>query len=75
MDYAVEMSHFALFFNMGQCCTAGSRTYVHESIYDEFVKKAVARAQKRVIGDPFDAKTESGPQVPNWKYISVSETL
>ena len=30
----------ALFFNMGQCCTAGSRTYVHEDIYDEFVKKA-----------------------------------
>ena len=29
----------ALFFNMGQCCTAGSRTYVHEDIYDEFVKK------------------------------------
>ena len=30
----------ALFFNMGQCCTAGSRTFVHEDIYDEFVKKA-----------------------------------
>ena len=29
----------ALFFNMGQCCTAGSRTFVHEDIYDEFVKK------------------------------------
>ena len=29
----------ALFFNMGQCCTAGSRTYVHQDIYDEFVKK------------------------------------
>ena len=30
----------ALFFNMGQCCTAGSRTFVHEDIYEEFVKKA-----------------------------------
>ena len=35
--YFVTMQ--ALFFNMGQCCTAGSRTYVHEDIYDEFVKK------------------------------------
>ena len=33
----------ALFFNMGQCCTAGSRTFVHEDIYDEFVKKARPR--------------------------------
>ena len=63
VDYAVEMSHQALFFNMGQCCTAGSRTYVHEDIYDEFVKKSVARAQAKTVGDPFDAKNESGPQV------------
>lgn len=47
----------------GQCCTAGSRTFVHEDIYDEFVKKAVARAQNRKVGDPFDDDTEQGPQV------------
>ena len=63
MDYAVEWSHQALFFNMGQVCTAGSRTYVHEDIYDEFVKKSVARAQARTVGDPYDPKNESGPQV------------
>ena len=63
MDYAVEMSHFAIMTNMGQVCTAGSRTFVHEDIYDEFVKKSVARAQKRTVGDPMDPKNESGPQV------------
>jgi hypothetical protein len=47
----------------GQCCTAGSRTFVHEDIYDEFVKKAVQRAQNRKVGDPFDDDTEQGPQV------------
>lgn len=36
---------------------------MHESIYDEFVKKAVARAQNRKVGDPFDEDTEQGPQV------------
>ena len=36
---------------------------MHESIYDEFVKKAVARAQNRKVGDPFDDDTEQGPQV------------
>ena len=68
MDYAVEWSHQALFFNMGQCCTAGSRTYVHEDIYDEFVKKSVARAQAKTVGDPYDPKIESGPQVNHWQY-------
>lgn len=32
---AVETAHFALFFNQGQCCCAGSRAYVQESVYDE----------------------------------------
>ena len=63
MDYAVDKSHFALFFNQGQCCCAGSRTYVEESIYDEFVERSKERAQKRVVGSPFDLKTEQGPQV------------
>lgn len=48
---------------MGQVCVAASRTYVHEDIYDEFVKRSVARAKAKVIGDPFDPKNEYGPQV------------
>ncbi len=34
-----------------------------QDIYDEFVEKASARAQKRVVGDPFDEGVEQGPQV------------
>ncbi|KAL9251185.1 Benzaldehyde dehydrogenase, mitochondrial-like protein [Drosera capensis] len=49
VDKAVELAHFALFFNQGQCCCAGSRTFVHESIHDEFVAKAKARALKRSV--------------------------
>lgn len=63
MDYAVEQAHLALFFNQGQCCSAGSRTFVQDTIYDEFVKKSVERAQKRSVGDPFDRVIEQGPQV------------
>ena len=36
---------------------------VEDSIYDEFVEKSVARAQKRTVGNPFDSKNEQGPQV------------
>ena len=49
--------------SQGQACCAGSRTYVHESVYDEFVEKAKARAIKRVVGDPFRKDVEQGPQV------------
>ena len=63
LDYAVDKSHFALFFNQGQCCCAGSRTFVEEPIYDEFVERTKERAMNRVVGNPFDLKTEQGPQV------------
>ncbi|RZC59139.1 hypothetical protein C5167_006455 [Papaver somniferum] len=63
IDKAVETAHFALFFNQGQCCCAGSRTFVHEKIYDEFIEKSKARAMKRVVGDPFQKGVEQGPQI------------
>ncbi|KAA0194835.1 hypothetical protein HAZT_HAZT005191 [Hyalella azteca] len=63
LAYAVEQAHFGLFFNQGQCCCAGTRTFVEDSIYDEFVERSLERAKKRTIGDPFDASNEQGPQI------------
>src|ERR1700688_2869201 len=71
MDQAIEGSHFALFFNQGQCCCAGSRTFVEEKCYDEFVEKSVARAKKRTVGNPFDKNTEQGPQVDQDQFDKV----
>lgn len=71
VDQAVELSHFALFFNQGQCCCAGSRTFVHESVYDEFLEKAKARALKRVVGDPFRSGVEQGPQIDKTQFDKV----
>lgn len=59
----MELAHQAVFINQGQVCCAGSRTFVHEDIYDEFIKKSVERAQHRKVGDPFTETTEQGPQV------------
>lgn len=42
---------------------AGSRTFVHESIYDKFVEKATERAKNTPIGDPFDEGVFNGPQI------------
>ncbi|CAL5197046.1 unnamed protein product [Lathyrus oleraceus] len=71
VDQAVELAHFALFFNQGQCCCAGSRTFVHERVYDEFVEKAKARALKRVVGDPFKSGVEQGPQIDSKQFEKI----
>jgi len=63
LAHAVETAHFALFFNQGQCCCAGSRLMVQEGIYSEFVRLATERAKKRTVGDPFSSVNEQGPQV------------
>ncbi len=63
MDAAVDGAYMGLFFNQGQCCVAGSRVFVEERAYDEFVHKIAAKAKGRKTGDPFDPSTEQGPQV------------
>ncbi|WJZ80662.1 hypothetical protein VitviT2T_000564 [Vitis vinifera] len=71
VDEAVELAHFALFFNQWQCCAACSRTFVHESIYDEFVEKAKTRALRRTIGNPFKAGIEQGPQIDSDQFEKI----
>ncbi|MFN6537073.1 MAG: aldehyde dehydrogenase family protein [Nostoc sp. EkiNYC01] len=71
MDRAIADSHEALFFNQGQCCCAGSRVFVEEKCYDEFVVKSVERARGRIVGNPFDANTQQGPQVDKEQFDRV----
>ncbi|WP_353214109.1 aldehyde dehydrogenase family protein [Salinisphaera hydrothermalis] len=61
LDKALE--GFALFaFNKGEVCTCPSRALVHESIFDEFMERAVARVAAIRVGDPLDPETQMGPQ-------------
>lgn len=71
VDKAAELAHSALFFNQGQCCCAGSRTYVHEHVYDEFVEKSKALATKRVVGDPFKKGVQQGPQIDGKQFKKI----
>jgi aldehyde dehydrogenase (NAD+) len=61
IDLAIAQSQVGLFLNQGQCCIAGSRLFVHEKIYDEFVRRSVEVAKKRKVGDPFANDTDQGP--------------
>jgi aldehyde dehydrogenase (NAD+) len=71
LDAAIEGAYFGLFFNQGQCCVAGSRLFVEEAVYDEFVRRMTAKARSRKVGDPFQAGVEQGPQVSQEQFDKV----
>ncbi|MGA9442561.1 MAG: aldehyde dehydrogenase [Methyloceanibacter sp.] len=63
-DKALE--GFAMFaLNQGEVCTCPSRALVHESIYDRFIEKAIARVEKIKLGNPLDMDTMIGAQASN----------
>lgn len=75
LDEAVEVAHKWVFVNQGQCCVAASRTFVHESIYNEFVKKSVELAKSRKVGNPLDISVHQGPQIDEEQYTKVMELI
>ncbi|MDY2987045.1 MAG: aldehyde dehydrogenase family protein, partial [Peptoniphilus sp.] len=62
MDVALEGVQLGILFNQGQVCSAGSRIFVQESFYDEFVEKVVEAFKKVKVGDPLDPETQMGAQ-------------
>jgi len=71
LDAAIRWASLGIFFNHGQCCCAGSRLFVHEDIYDEFIKKFKENASSIKIGDPLQADTQHGPLVDNIQFERV----
>ena len=61
LDAAVDTLVDAAMFNSGQCCCGIERIYVHESLYDAFVEKAVAVVKGYKLGNPLDSDTTIGP--------------
>lgn len=61
LDAAVDGLMDGAMFNSGQCCCGIERIYVHESLYDAFVEKAVAWVKGQRLGNPYDAETTMGP--------------
>lgn len=71
LDKAVKVAHSMCIVNQGQCCVAATRTFVHESIYDEFVKKTVELAKSHKIGNPLDENVDHGPQIDEEQFNKV----
>lgn len=60
---AIPGAASAIFFNHGQCCCAGSRLYIHQSVFDEVVEGVAAHAKKIRVGHGLDPQTQMGPLV------------
>lgn len=61
LDAAVDTLIDGAMFNSGQCCCGIERIYVHESLFDGFVEKAVALVNSYKLGNPLDQETTIGP--------------
>ncbi|MCA0997723.1 aldehyde dehydrogenase family protein [Alloyangia pacifica] len=61
VDAAVDTLIDGAMFNSGQCCCGIERIYVHESLFDAFVEKAVAVVKGYKLGNPLDEATTIGP--------------
>ncbi|GFR81909.1 retinal dehydrogenase [Elysia marginata] len=75
VDSVVAQAQEACMTNMGQCCCAGTRTFVHENIYDEFVTKSRELALKRKTGDPFESTTINGPQIDDEQMNKILDLI
>ena len=63
LDAAVRGAFNGIFYNAGQCCTAGSRLLVQESIHDEFMERLVERVGKLQPGESLEPKRRYGPVI------------
>ncbi|ETA50867.1 aldehyde dehydrogenase family protein [Ponticoccus alexandrii] len=61
LDAAVDTLIDGAMFNSGQCCCGIERIYVHESLYDAFLEKALAVVRGYKLGNPLDPETTIGP--------------
>ncbi|UPL03935.1 hypothetical protein LCI18_014869 [Fusarium solani-melongenae] len=72
LEQAVKWCHVGIMDNMGQVCTSTSRIYVHENIYEDFLKRFVeVTKENQKIGDPFGKDTWQGPQVSRTQYEKI----
>ena len=70
LDAAVDTLMDGAMFNSGQCCCGIERIYVHESLYDSFVEKAVSWVNGMKLGNPNDQTTTLGPMA-NVRFAKV----
>src|SRR5699024_2222757 len=75
LSRAIPGSMIAIFFNMGQACTAGSRLFIHKKVYDNVLAEMTSAAKAMQVGMGLDESTEIGPLVSDEQFKRVSRFL
>jgi len=73
LDHAVAGIIYGIFGSAGQACIAGSRAFVHESIYNEFKERLLDKTRRLRIGDPSLDNTQIGPLVSQSHRATVED--
>ena len=77
LEAAASGAAWGIFYNMGEDCCAGSRLFIQEQVYDEFLAKVTEVAKAIKVGDPFADGSKLGPLVsggptPGWPGTSTA---
>ena len=75
MDLAVKAITFSAAGTAGQRCTTLRRLFIHQSIYNELIKKLIISFNNLIIGDPFDPSSQVGPLLNEQSYVNMQNRL
>ena len=75
MDVAIRGTASAIFFNMGQCCTAGSRLFAHKRVFDRLMEGIASEAGKITMGPGLNPDSQMGPLVSEEQFSRVTGFL
>ena len=75
MDLAVKAITFSAAGTAGQRCTTLRRLFIHQSIYNELIKKLIISFDNLIIGDPFDPSSQVGPLLNEQSYVNMQNRL
>jgi len=71
IEHAINGVLYGIFSSSGESCIAGSRLFVHQSLYNEFLEKLTHKANTLRVGDPCDERTQMGPLITPQHRASV----
>lgn len=75
LSIAVDGALYAIFYHQGQCCEAGTRLFLQEQIYDEFLSRMLETTHRLTLGNPRDPATDLGPLVSGAQQRRVLEHI
>ena len=75
MDLAVKAITFSAAGTAGQRCTTLRRLFIHQSIYNELIKKLIISFDNLIIGDPLDPSSQVGPLLNEQSYVNMQNRL